>query len=163
MISLLLTQMDVTDGASRPVAFLDFACGSGMLTLEAQMILTRDVLEKSTFLCAEAQNIADLVKRRVVDGDWVNTEVRPLDAMVRLPADSLTSVGLGMALHVIPDPDAVLAEFERILKPRRKLGASVTHRDGIYWATGMRTAFAFFPFSALFSAKVRTQMHQHGD
>ncbi|KAL0936041.1 uncharacterized protein CTRU02_208256 [Colletotrichum truncatum] len=165
MSSALITHMGLTDKTSRPVAFFDNACGSGVLTQEIQKSLPKGVLEESSFLCADlAQNMVDLAKERVVNEGWLNTEVRLLDATkTGLPADSFTHIGLSMALNIIPDPDAVLADCKRILKPGGMLGATLPHPDGVFWTADMRSAFRSFPFSAPFPEKLPTQMHDQGN
>lgn len=73
-------------GKSGPVNFLDNACGSGVLTQEVQKVLSKDVLQKSTFLCADnAEGMVNLVKKRVEMEGWVNVEAKTLNAMVSLP------------------------------------------------------------------------------
>ncbi|CCF47354.1 hypothetical protein CH063_04131 [Colletotrichum higginsianum] len=160
MSSALITHM----GNTEPVAFFDNACGSGVLTQELQKRLGKDVLEKSTFLCADiAQNMVDLVKERVQAEGWLNTEVRLLDATkTGLPADSFTHIGLCMALNIIQDPDAVLADCKRILKPGGMLGATLPHPNGVFWTADMRSAFRSFPFPAPFPDTLPTQMHDQG-
>lgn len=83
LIAPLPRQMGLTDKTSAPVAFFDNACGSGVLTHEIQQILPKDVLEKSTFLCADnAEGMVNLSKKRVGLDGWVNAEVKKLDATV---------------------------------------------------------------------------------
>ncbi|KAM0435913.1 hypothetical protein ACHAPT_002805 [Fusarium lateritium] len=165
LIEPLPRQMGITDKASTPVAFLDNACGSGVLTHAVQQILPKDVLEKSTFLCADnAEGMVNLSKKRVGLDGWVNTEVNKLDATnSELPESSFTHVGLGLALHIIPDPNAVLADTKRILKPGGIFGATTFHNSNVFWQPDMRSAFESFPFEAPFLKEVKMQMHSQGD
>ncbi|TIC91615.1 Methyltransferase tpcH [Colletotrichum higginsianum] len=107
--------------------------------------------------------MVDLVKERVQAEGWLNTEVRLLDATkTGLPADSFTHIGLCMALNIIQDPDAVLADCKRILKPGGMLGATLPHPNGVFWTADMRSAFRSFPFPAPFPDTLPTQMHDQG-
>ncbi|KAF0322138.1 hypothetical protein GQ607_010641 [Colletotrichum asianum] len=110
MASPLLTQMGITNITSQGVHFFDNACSTGVLTQELQSILTNEIVQKSSFLCADkAQNMVGMVKKRVVDEGRTNTKVTNFDAMnTCLPDNTFTHIGLGMSLHMIPDPDAVL-------------------------------------------------------
>ncbi|WAO92705.1 Hypothetical protein NCS54_01022300 [Fusarium falciforme] len=165
LIAPLPRQMGITNNTSTPVAFFDNACGSGVLTHEIQQILPKDVLEKSTFLSADnAEGMVNLSKKRVGLEGWVNIEVKKLDATnTGLPENSFTHVGLGLALHIIPDPDAVLADAKRILKPGGIFGATTFHKSNVFWQPDMRSAFESFPFEAPFLKEVKMQMHNQGD
>lgn len=79
----LIQQMGISETTAEPIALLDSACGGGVITQEVQAILPRDVLEKSTFVAADkSEMLANLVKGRIVDEGWVNTEAKVLDAIV---------------------------------------------------------------------------------
>ncbi|KAF4483881.1 Methyltransferase tpcH [Colletotrichum fructicola Nara gc5] len=164
MASPLLTQMGITNITSQGIIFFDNACGTGVLTQELQSMLTNEIMQKSSFLCADkAQNMVDMVKKRVTDEGWTNTKVTTLDAMkTSLSDDTFTHIGLGMSLHMIPDPDAVLNDCKRLLKPGGILGATTFHRNNIFWVPDMRSAFASFPFTAPFPEEVPMQLHAQG-
>ncbi|KAH7263099.1 S-adenosyl-L-methionine-dependent methyltransferase [Fusarium tricinctum] len=140
LVKPLRLQMGITEQTSTPVTFLDNACGSGVLTEAVQQTLPKDVLERSTFVCAD-----------VADG--MNTG---------LASGSFTHVGLGLALHLIPKPDAVLADCKRTLKPGGIFGATTFHKDNAFWLPDVRSAFESFPFPAPFPG-VKMQMHDQGD
>ncbi|KAJ3958267.1 hypothetical protein N0V92_005144 [Colletotrichum tropicale] len=121
--------MGITNITSQGVNFFDNACGTGVLTQELQSMLTNEIVQKSSFLCADkAQNMVDMVKKRVVD----------------------------------EDPDAVLNDCKRLLKPGGILGATTFHRNNIFWVPDMRSAFASFPFTAPFPDEVPMQLHDQG-
>ncbi|CAJ0541541.1 Ff.00g081020.m01.CDS01 [Fusarium sp. VM40] len=164
LVKPLRLQMGITQQTSTPVTFLDNACGSGVLTEAVQQTLPKDVLEKSTFVCADAADgMVSVAKKRLDIGGWVNTEVKKLDATnTGLAAGSFTHVGLGLALHLIPKPDAVLADCKRILKPGGIFGATTFHKDNTFWLPDVRSAFESFPFHAPFP-EVKMQMHDQGD
>ncbi|EXM04814.1 S-adenosyl-L-methionine-dependent methyltransferase [Fusarium oxysporum II5] len=165
LIKPLPTQMGISENASKPVKFLDNACGSGVLTHAVQQALPKDILEKSTFLCADASDgMVSVSKKRLDTEGWVNTEVKKLDATnTGLPEKSFTHVGLGLALHVIPDPNAVLVDTKRILKSGGIFGATTFHKDNTFWIPDIRTAFASFPFEAKLPEVMKMQMHDQGD
>ncbi|KAJ3524948.1 hypothetical protein NM208_g11850 [Fusarium decemcellulare] len=165
LVEPLPLQMGISDKTSTPLALFDNAGGSGVFTHAVQQILPKDVLEKSTFLCADnAEGMVNLAKKRSGMEGWINTEVKRLDATnTGLPENSFTHVGLGLALHVIPDPDAVLADSKRILKPGGIFGATTFHKSNIFWHPDVKTAFASFPFEAPFLKEVKMQMHDQGD
>jgi ubiquinone/menaquinone biosynthesis C-methylase UbiE len=164
LVKPLRLQMGITEETSTPVTFLDNACGSGVLTEAVQQTLPKDVLEKSTFVCADAADgMVSVTKKRIDMGGWVNTEVKKLDATnTGLASNSFTHVGLGLALHLIPKPDAVLADCKRILKPGGIFGATTFHKDNTFWLPDVRSAFESFPFPAPFP-EVKMQMHDQGD
>lgn len=85
LIEPLYSQMGFTAETTEPVTLLDHACGSGVLTQELQMMLSKEVLSKSLFMCADGSDgMITLVERRVKSEGWVNVEVKKLDATVRL-------------------------------------------------------------------------------
>ncbi|KAH6696853.1 S-adenosyl-L-methionine-dependent methyltransferase [Plectosphaerella plurivora] len=161
----LTSQMGLSDQTTHPVHVVDSACGTGVLAQELQKLIPKEILEKSTFLCADsAESAVSLVTSRVNDEGWTNTEVKQLDAMnTGLPAKSFTHVGIGMGLHIIPDPDVVLADTKRILKPGGIFGASTPHADSTFWMPDLRSAFESFPFTTPLPSKVPMQLHSQGD
>ncbi|KAF7560930.1 hypothetical protein G7046_g3211 [Stylonectria norvegica] len=165
LVAPLLSQMKITEKTSVPLILLDSACGTGVFTQEVQATLSRDVLDKSTFLCSDnSEGMISLVKKRVEAEGWVHTESRTLNAMnTGLAENSFTHVGIALGLHLIPDPDAVLADCKRILKPNGMFGATTFHANNTFWIPDVRSAFASFPFPAPFPAQVRMQMHDQGD
>ncbi|KAM5345252.1 hypothetical protein ACJ41O_011114 [Fusarium nematophilum] len=165
LIAPLIPQMGISEKTSAPLALFDSACGPGVFTAEVQKALAKDVLEKSTFLCADnADGMVNLAKRRVETEGWVNTEVQKLDAMnTGLAENSFTHLGMGLALHLIPNPDAVLADVKRILKPGGIFGATTFHKTNQFWGPDVRSAFQSFPFDAPFPSEVKMQMHDQGD
>ncbi|KAF4345012.1 coq5 family [Fusarium beomiforme] len=165
LIRPLPAQMGISEKTSAPVNFLDNACGSGVLTHAIQQALSKDVLEKSMFLCADASDgMVSVAKKRLGLEGWVNTEVKKLDARnTGLPENSFTHVGLGLALHIIPDPNAVLADTKRILKSGGIFGATTFHKDNKFWFPDIKTAFESFPFEAKLPEVMKMQVHDQGN
>ncbi|KPM46134.1 hypothetical protein AK830_g442 [Neonectria ditissima] len=165
LIAPLLSQMGLTETTTVPVDLLDGACGTGLLTQEVQDILPRDVLERSTILCGDnSEQMIAIVKRRIAAEGWDTG----------LPENSFSHVGLGLALHLIPDADAVLADeaaaltkpladCKRILKPGGILGATTFHATNTFWIPDLRSAFASLPFDAPFPAMLGTQTQRWAD
>lgn len=165
LISPLLSQMDLTKETTTPVNVLDSACGTAVFSQEIQDTLPKAVLAKSTFLCTDSsEQMVNIVKKRIDGEGWINVKTAALDAKnTELPENSFSHVGIGLALHLIPGPDAVLADCKRILKPGGIFGATTFHSDNKFWIPDMRTAFASFPFDAHFPEVVKMQMHSDGD
>lgn len=75
--------MGISENVTTPVKFLDSACGSGVLTDAVQKILSKDVLDKSTFLMADVgDGMLNVAKKRLGTEGWVNAEIKKLDATV---------------------------------------------------------------------------------
>lgn len=79
----LLEQMNLTEKTSEPICVLESACGTGVFVKELQSMLPREVLEASSFTCADSSaGMVELVKKQVEEQGWVNTEAKVLDAIV---------------------------------------------------------------------------------
>lgn len=79
----LVAQMGITHKTTTPVALLDNACGSGVVTQEVQAVLPDEILQSSSFTCADnSAPLVDLVEKRAAGEKWVNVEAKVLDAMV---------------------------------------------------------------------------------
>ena len=75
----------------QPVQLLDVACGTGVITQEAQDLLPKNVLEKSSFLSTDnSLALVDLVKKRIDVEGWVNATAEVHDALVRFRGYSST-------------------------------------------------------------------------
>lgn len=79
----ILEQAGITKETKEPIALLDNCCGSGVLRQEVDKTLSKDVLEKSTFVCADnSAGMIDVVKSRIQNEGWINTEMKVVDAAV---------------------------------------------------------------------------------
>lgn len=67
-----------------PVTMLDSACGAGVATDVARKLLAEgNALEGSRFVAADnSDKLVEIVKRRIEEEGWTNTEAKVLDAMV---------------------------------------------------------------------------------
>lgn len=166
IVEPLIEQMGFINEITEPVVLLDNACGSGVVTQEVQAVLSDEVLQRSSFTCADSSAaMVDLVKKRVVGEKWVNVETTVRDAMhTGLPDNTFSHVALGLALHITPDPDAVVKDCMRILKPGGTFGASTWSKTNanIFWIPDMRSALESLPFDAPFPDPMPMQMHKSG-
>ncbi|KAH0598927.1 hypothetical protein MHUMG1_03040 [Metarhizium humberi] len=162
----LLKQMGMSRARTDPVQFLDSACGTGVVTQEVQGMLAREVLDKSTFICADSSRVlVDVVAGRIQDEAWVNTQAEVLDARdTGLEESSLSHVAVALGLHLIPEPDKVLKDCWRILKDGGVFGATTFPRGNAskFWIPDMRAAFASLPFDAPFPEELPMQTHDSG-
>ncbi|KAM4058948.1 methyltransferase [Hirsutella rhossiliensis] len=162
----LLEQMGLPQTTSS-VALLDNACGTGVVTQEVQSALAVEVLRRSRFMCADSSEaMIGLVRKRAAAEGWVNVEARVADARDSgLPADSFSHVAVALGLHIIPDPDAVIEDCRRMLRPGGIFGATTfPQRNGqMFWYPDMRSAFASLPFpTPPLPDTMPMQMHSSG-
>jgi hypothetical protein len=79
----LVNDIGLSGKVTEPVKMLDSACGAGVVTQEVQAALPDEILRLSSFTCADSSPaMVDVVKKRIVNEKWVNTEAKVLDAMV---------------------------------------------------------------------------------
>lgn len=83
LASPLLPQMGLTTDRSEPVMLLDNACGTSVVTHELHKILSRETLSKGRIVCADkSADSVNIVKWRIENENWCNTEAIVLDAQV---------------------------------------------------------------------------------
>ncbi|UKZ82577.1 hypothetical protein TrVFT333_010369 [Trichoderma virens FT-333] len=166
IVQPLISHMGFRNEVTEPVVLLDSACGSGVVTQEVQAVLSDEVLQRSSFTCADSsEGMVDVVKRRIVEEKWVNAEAKVLDAMnTGLPDNFFSHVAISLALHITPDPDAVVKDCIRILKPGGTFGASTWSKKNseIFWIPDVLSAFESFPFDTPFPDPMPMQMHSSG-
>lgn len=64
------------------------------MTQELQATLRKDVLDKSSFLCADfAEPLVGMVKTRIETEGWVNADTKALDAMVSCDDMKISTLG----------------------------------------------------------------------
>ncbi|UNI16769.1 hypothetical protein JDV02_003176 [Purpureocillium takamizusanense] len=167
---------DVTGSPSQPqkqpsIRLLDSACGPGVFTREVQGALGRtaegrEVLARSRFVCADSSpGMVEAARRRMEEEEWVNAEARVADAMdTGLPDDAFTHVAITLGLHLIPQPDAVLADVKRVLRHGGMFGATTFPASNAdkFWFADLREAFASMPFEAPLPARMPMQVHGSG-
>ncbi|TGJ77140.1 hypothetical protein E0Z10_g10742 [Xylaria hypoxylon] len=163
---LLLAQAGLDASTSEPFTLLDHGCGTGPIAAHLQGNVDRQVLLQSKMMCADiSDNLVGTLKRRAEKHEWVNVETGVLDAQRSgLPDQSFSHVTMNFAMHVIPDPGAVLQgtppsaskkeicgrvrNAMRVLQPGGTLAFTVWHKDNSGWVPDMRSSFEALPFAA---------------
>ncbi|KAI0549201.1 S-adenosyl-L-methionine-dependent methyltransferase [Xylaria curta] len=147
---LLLAQAGLDASTSKPITLLDLACGTGPIAAHLYETVDKQVLSQSKMLCADiSENLVGTLKRRAEKNGWSNVETAVLDAQKSgLPEQSFSHMTLNFAMHIIPDPGAVLQDAMRILQPGGILAFTVWHKDNLGWVPDMRSSFATLPFEA---------------
>ncbi|KAI0536625.1 S-adenosyl-L-methionine-dependent methyltransferase [Xylaria digitata] len=147
---LLLAQAGLDASTSEPFTLLDHACGIGPIAAHLQGSVDRYVLSRSKMLCADiSENLVVTLKRRAEKHEWINVETTVLDAQKSgLPDQFFSHVTLNFAMHVIPDPGAVLRDAMRVLQPGGTLAFTVWHKGNSGWVPDMRSSFEALLFEA---------------
>ncbi len=108
---------DITENFSGTEKVLELACGSGQLSFM--------LAEKSGSLVATdfSENMVAAARKKD-DGGIPGLSFDVKDATATgYPSGSFDVVVIANALHIMPDPDAALAEIRRVLKPGGRLFA----------------------------------------
>ncbi|KAH6605348.1 hypothetical protein Trco_007055 [Trichoderma cornu-damae] len=163
----LIAHMGLKAGQiAKPITLLDSACATGVMTQEVQALLPVEILQASSFTCTDnSAPMVNLVEKRIVGEKWVNTEVKLLDAMDSgLPENSFTHVAAGLALHLVPDPDALVKDSIRVLKPGGMFGASTWAKatSNMLWFPDVISAMESLPFDAPCPNPMPMQLHNSG-
>ncbi|PTB41655.1 hypothetical protein M441DRAFT_138684 [Trichoderma asperellum CBS 433.97] len=162
----LVNDLGLNGNVTEPVRLLDSACGVGVVTQEVQAALPDEILQSSSFTCADnSEAMVDVVKKRIAEEKWVNVEAKVLDAQdTGLPESSFTHVAIALGLHIIPDPDAAVRDCMRLLKPGGRFGASTWPKSNanMFWIRDMREALQSLPFDAPMPDPLPMQMHKSG-
>ncbi|CCT63168.1 uncharacterized protein FFUJ_00210 [Fusarium fujikuroi IMI 58289] len=94
---------------------------------------------------------------------WINVDAAVLDAQDSgLPKHSFSHVTMNFAMHIIPDPVAVLRDILRILQPGGLVAFSVPlasngHDGG--WVPDLRSALESLPFQTSFPDLMPVALH----
>ena len=105
---------------------LDFGCGPGSFSLVAASI----VGQAGKVHALDVHPLAlQSVERKSAKGGLQNIETISSDGATELPDQSMDFVILNDVFHEVDDPDAVLAELHRILKPEGVLFFSDHHMN----------------------------------
>ncbi|KAI0813834.1 S-adenosyl-L-methionine-dependent methyltransferase [Xylaria sp. FL0064] len=147
---LLLAQAGLHASTSEPFTLLDHACGTGPIAAHLQENVDKQVLSRSKILCADiSPSLVDTLKKRAKKHEWVNVETAILDAQNSgLPELSFSHATMNFAMHLVPEPEAVLRDAMRVLKPGGTLAFTVWHKDNSAWVPDMRSSFEALPFEA---------------
>lgn len=83
LASNMLAKIGLNASATEPFKLLDHGCGLGIVAPVLMETIPRDVLERSSVLCADlSEKLVENVKDRIDQEDWVNCEARVVDAQV---------------------------------------------------------------------------------
>ncbi|KAI0403752.1 S-adenosyl-L-methionine-dependent methyltransferase [Xylaria palmicola] len=148
--ALLLARVGLDESTSKPFTLLDHACGTGPIAAHLHAVVDRQVLEQSKMTCADlADNMVRALGRHAKKCGWANVETAVLDAQKSgLPESSFSHVTMNFAMHLVPDPPAVLQDVMRVLQPGGVFGFTVWHKDNSGWVPDMRSSFETLPFEA---------------
>lgn len=148
--ALLLAQAGLDASTNQPFTLLDQACGVGPVAAHLQTTLDGQLLSQSKMLCFDtSSNLVETLGKRAEKYKWVNVETAILDAQkTGLPESSFSHVTMNFAMHIVPDPDAVLQDVMRVLKPGGVFAFTVWHKNNPGWVPDMRSSFEALPFEA---------------
>jgi len=121
---------------------VDFGCGSGSHVVPAAMLTG----PKGHVYAVDANPHAIRhVKRLVVDRGLTNVTVAQTERAVPLPPQTVDVVLLNDVLHALRDPQPVLCELQRVLKPEGHLVVSDHHlsRERLERMLGAQSLFRF--------------------
>lgn len=162
----LVTRMGIAEKYSERVQFLDLACGTGIVTDIVQKRVLPEALSRSTFRATDASEVMlGMTKKRVELEGWTNVETEVMDAKdMKYPDASFTHVAAALALHIIPEPDQVVKESMRVLKPGGVFGATTfaEANSNKWFAPDLDRAFRSLPFETPSLLPAKMQIHDDG-
>lgn len=106
----MLNQMGIGKDTTAPFRMFENACGPGVVAPALQQMIKPDVLKQSSILCGDfSEPSVGLVKKRIDNEGWINTEAKRIDGQKTGLADGqFTHVATNFGYHVIPDSEAAL-------------------------------------------------------
>lgn len=140
----MLAKIGLDASATEPFTLLDHGCGMGVVAPVLMETVLRDVLERSSVLCADssAKLVESLQARSEMEG-WVNCEAKVVDAQNSgLPSESFTHVVSNIMYHLVPDSQAALKDSIRLLRPGGTLAFTTWHASNPSWFVFLRDAMA---------------------
>lgn len=79
----MLRQIGLDENTNAPFELFDNGAGSGIVGAEIQSRISPTILAQSKIVSADfAENMVEIVKQRIVEQNWVNTESRVIDSQV---------------------------------------------------------------------------------
>ncbi|KAG9508220.1 hypothetical protein J7337_001783 [Fusarium musae] len=108
----LIAQAGLDHSTTTNFSLLDHGCGTGLIASCLQEVIQPSVLSKSRILCADKNaRFVDILLQRARRDQWINVDATVLDAQDSgLPKHSFSHVTINFAMHIIPDPAAVLRD-----------------------------------------------------
>ncbi|EEU37453.1 uncharacterized protein NECHADRAFT_51474 [Fusarium vanettenii 77-13-4] len=160
---MLITQAGL---ASITTSFnlVDLGCGTGLVASCVLKAVQPSVLSESKILCTDVNaRFVDILLQRIQRDKWINVDAAVGDAQISdLPEHSFSHVTINFAMHIIPDPAAVLREKLRILKPGGILAFTVPHINNGHdggWVPDLRSALESLPFQTPFPDPMPVALH----
>ncbi|KAL8935458.1 MAG: hypothetical protein Q9216_005414 [Gyalolechia sp. 2 TL-2023] len=127
------------------LTILDNACGTGVVAAALHDLLDSSTRKRMKLTCGDfAKPMLEVVKKRIEEKGWMNTEARQVDAQkTALPDASFTHVLANFVIMGLQEPDAALSECFRILRPGGTCAFTTWHH--VAWIDDVRAAFATLP------------------
>ncbi|KAI1815781.1 S-adenosyl-L-methionine-dependent methyltransferase [Poronia punctata] len=144
--SLLLSQAGIINNDNnQPFTLLDHACGTGPIAAEIQENIPVEKLLESKIFCADiSESLIGVVKKRKEILGWVGVETGFVDAMdSKFQDESFSHVTVNFGMHIFPEPNVVLRDIHRILKPSGIFAFTTWHKDNQGWIPDMLASLPF--------------------
>ncbi|RSM11411.1 hypothetical protein CEP52_003041 [Fusarium oligoseptatum] len=161
---MLIAQAGLGPSTTTSFNLLDLGCGTGLVASCVLEVVPPSVMSESKVLCTDVNaRFVDILMQRAQRDKWINVDAAVGDAQSSgLPEHSLSHVTINFAMHIIPDPAAVLRDALRILKPGGVLAFSVPHIDNGHdggWIPDLRSALEALPFQTPFPDPMPVALH----
>ncbi|KAL0765259.1 hypothetical protein CaCOL14_012008 [Colletotrichum acutatum] len=130
-----------------PIEVLDMCCGAGVVSARIHEMLKatgKGGKGLVSLTCSDSSGgQIEHVRGRVKKDGWMDTTVVQADvASLPFESNSFDFIAVGMALMVVAEPYAGLAELYRVLKPGGRIASSTWATEG--WVYDTRDAVANF-------------------
>ncbi|UZP40217.1 hypothetical protein NXS19_008033 [Fusarium pseudograminearum] len=161
---MLIAQAGLEHPDTTSFNLLDHGCGTGLIASCLQEMIQSSVLSQSSIFCADINaRLVDILLQRARRDQWINVDASVLDAQDSgLPNHSFSHPTFNFAMHIIPDPAAVLRDTLRILRPGGIVAFSVPHADnghGGGWLPDLRSALESLPFQTTLPVPMPVALH----
>ncbi|QGI59628.1 hypothetical protein CEK26_001754 [Fusarium fujikuroi] len=157
---MLIAQAGLQPLTTTSFSLLGHGCGTGLIASCLQEVIQ----PSSKILCADVNaRFVNILLQRAGRDQWINVDAAVLDAQDSgLPKHSFSHVTMNFAMHIIPDPVAVLRDILRILQPGGLVAFSVPlasngHDGG--WVPDLRSALESLPFQTSFPDLMPVALH----
>ncbi|RGP66724.1 s-adenosyl-l-methionine-dependent methyltransferase [Fusarium sporotrichioides] len=142
---MLIAQAGLEHSTTTSFNLLDHGCGTGLVASCLQEIIQPSVLSKSSIFCADInERLVDILLQRARRDQWINVDASVLDAQDSgLPNHSFSHVTINFAMHIIPDPPAVLKD----------------NGHGGGWLPDLRSALESLPFQTTLPDSMPVALH----
>ncbi|KAI8653709.1 hypothetical protein LRP88_00554 [Fusarium phalaenopsidis] len=162
---MLLIQAGLGPSASTSFNLLDLGCGTGLVASCLQEMIRPPVLLQSKILCTDVNaRFVDILMQRARNDQWINVDAAVGDAQNSgLPEHSFSHVTINFAMHIIPDPAAVLSDAIRTLRPGGVFAFSVPHASNGHdggWIPDLRSALESLAFKTSFPDPMPVALHE---